>query len=143
MGGWQSFKQRFLGRPCGEEELGLRSHAGPLGGNLELDSGPSHAGNLPQSIRGAARGALQLLEKRFVGMPSKHACAAHDRCLCMHLCSNPFKGIERYGLPVFQSIKHYLLQDLFTTLLNAPKGRFLLVFFAVYMSVVSAQTLYA
>jgi hypothetical protein len=51
--------------------------------------------------------------------------------------SNPFKGIERYGMPLLQMLSHYVIQDLFTTLLNAPTGRFLFVFFAMYLSVVS------
>ena len=51
-------------------------------------------------------------------------------------CSNPHKGIERFGLPVFQQFVHYIWNDLFTTLLNAPRGRFILIFFLVYFVVV-------
>ncbi len=53
-------------------------------------------------------------------------------------CSNPHKGIERFGLPLFQTFIHYVWNDLFTTLLTAPKGRFIAIFFAVYFVVVSA-----
>lgn len=49
--------------------------------------------------------------------------------------SNPHKGIERFGIPLIQTIIQYVWRDLFTTLLNAPRGRFVAVFFAVYLSV--------
>ncbi|GAX84455.1 hypothetical protein CEUSTIGMA_g11875.t1 [Chlamydomonas eustigma] len=49
--------------------------------------------------------------------------------------SNPGKGIERYGLSIFQTFFHYIWNDLFTTLLTAPRLRFILIFFVVYLTV--------
>ncbi|GAX76183.1 hypothetical protein CEUSTIGMA_g3627.t1 [Chlamydomonas eustigma] len=49
--------------------------------------------------------------------------------------SNSGKGIERYGLSIFQTFFHYIWNDLFTTLLTAPRLRFILIFFAVYFAV--------
>ncbi|KAG1679940.1 hypothetical protein FOA52_007004 [Chlamydomonas sp. UWO 241] len=47
---------------------------------------------------------------------------------------NPFKGIERFGISFFETATHYIVHDLFTTLLNAPTSRFLVIFVIAYLS---------
>ena len=56
-----------------------------------------------------------------------------ENCPCR--VNNPHKGIERFGMPLLQKFVHYIWNDLFTTLLNAPRLHFILVFFLVYFVV--------
>lgn len=75
------------------------------------------------------RGALGLFERRCAagghGEPRawQRSCLANRRrrvltivlwCVQLSGCSNPHKGIARYGLPLLQTLKHYIVSDPFT-----------------------------
>lgn len=51
------------------------------------------------------------------------------------------QGIERFGMPIFKIIIHYVFLDPFTTLLNASAGHSMAVFFVIYMATVWNQNI--
>lgn len=99
-----------------------------LNGTMPSEAAASSSGN------SLWRGALGLFERRCAagvhGEPlawQRSCCLANLRrrvltralccgAWCVHLsgCSNPHKGIARFGLPLLQTLKHYIVSDPFT-----------------------------